>query len=134
MDLEQAVGALRDALASETDVRSAWLFGSAAKGSARQDSDLDVAVWMQGECSFERLARLASKLEGATGRPVDLVVLNGANPLVARDAIRGIPLFTRDEGAEIEFVLAVDREAEDWAEFVASFLEERRRVREESRS
>ncbi|MBE3591146.1 MAG: nucleotidyltransferase domain-containing protein [Firmicutes bacterium] len=47
VDLEQVVRALRDALASETDVLSAWLFGSAARGAARQDSDLDVAVWMK---------------------------------------------------------------------------------------
>ena len=36
---------LRNALAGRRDVRVAYLFGSRARGDAREDSDVDVAVY-----------------------------------------------------------------------------------------
>jgi uncharacterized protein YutE (UPF0331/DUF86 family) len=66
-------------------------------------------------------------LERAAARPVDAIVLDRASPLVAREAARGIPILSRDPYAELEWVLAVEREAEDWRAFLSSFLDERAR-------
>gem|GEM_PF-5645110 len=121
---------LRQALLPESDVRSAWLFGSVAAGRTRRDSDVDVGVWMGGDCTFERLADLTAHVERGTGLPIDLIVLDRATPPLVLDAIHGVPVLTRDERAEIEWVLQVSREAEDWRAFLASFLEERRHGRE----
>lgn len=126
----EIAASLAAALLPENDVRSAWLFGSTAAGRARQDSDVDVGVWMDGDCTFERFADLAARIEGRTGLPIDLLVLDRASPLVVMDAVNGIPVLTRDERAQLEWVLQVSREAEDWGEFLASFLRERRRHRE----
>ncbi len=77
---------LAEALAAETNVRLAVLFGSEARGDAGAASDLDVAV--AGPDARE-LPLLALKLERATGRPVDLIALTTAPPLlrfqIARD-------------------------------------------------
>ena len=42
-DREALVASLRRALLGRTDVRVAYLFGSRARGDAREDSDADVA-------------------------------------------------------------------------------------------
>ncbi|MDR2549042.1 MAG: nucleotidyltransferase domain-containing protein [Desulfobulbus sp.] len=41
---EAALGLLRETLAAAPMLRSAWLFGSRAKGTARSNSDIDIAV------------------------------------------------------------------------------------------
>jgi predicted nucleotidyltransferase len=77
---------LTQALAAETSVQLAVLFGSEARGTARGTSDLDVAV--AGPDPSE-LGSLALRLERATGRSVDLLSLANAPPLlrfeIARD-------------------------------------------------
>lgn len=63
---------LRQALAGMSIVRMALLFGSRARGTARVDSDVDVAV--QAPAS-EGLA-IAAVLSAACGREVDVVTLD----------------------------------------------------------
>ncbi len=79
---------LAEALAAETDVRLAVLFGSEARGEAGVDSDLDVAV-VGPDASA--LPSLALKLTRAMGRTVDLVAMPTAPPLlrfqIARDGL-----------------------------------------------
>jgi uncharacterized protein len=65
---------LRLALAGRADVRVAVLFGSQARGSARVDSDVDVAVDAPG---VDVLA-LGATLACALGREVDVVTLEDA--------------------------------------------------------
>ncbi len=78
--------ALADALATEPGVRLAVLFGSAARGDAPSGSDLDVGVL--GPHASD-LPSLTVRLERATGRPVDVIALTEAPPLlrfeIARD-------------------------------------------------
>lgn len=127
------VARLRQALLSERDVLGAWLFGSRVTGRPRPDSDVDVGVWMGGvPCGFERRADLTVLLEQTIGLPVDVIVLDRADPLLALDAVNGLPVMTREERRQLEYVLDVAREAEDWRVFLESFLEERRRSREAS--
>jgi len=80
---------LAQALAAEADVQLAVVFGSAARGTERPASDLDLGVI--GPASPARLAALSVTLSRAAGRAVDLVELGGAPPLlrfeVARDGI-----------------------------------------------
>jgi predicted nucleotidyltransferase len=77
---------LLEALTAEPKVRLAVLFGSEARGKADAASDLDVGV--AGPDASE-LPALALRLERATGRPIDLVGLTTAPPLlrfeIARD-------------------------------------------------
>jgi hypothetical protein len=58
-------------------VVSLSLFGSAARGDATEESDIDVAVTLDPAATprgfYCRLDELRERLEAALGRPVDLV-------------------------------------------------------------
>jgi predicted nucleotidyltransferase len=73
------------------------LFGSATRGQLRRESDVDVAVrFVPGPPGFEAEARVAGELHQALRPPreLDLVVLNGASPLLlAEVAAEGVVLY-----------------------------------------
>jgi len=65
-----------------------WLFGSAASGAARPDSDLDIAVLLRSRPSVQDLLAARESLGSALGRDVDLVDLEQASPILAMQVIR----------------------------------------------
>jgi predicted nucleotidyltransferase len=77
--------AIRQALDTEDDVLYALVFGSTARGDQTRSSDIDVAVGLRPGAArdTQALGRLASRLESASGRPVDLVLLDEAPPSLA---------------------------------------------------
>jgi len=87
--LEHLLGA---ALARESDVVFAYLFGSQASGRASASSDIDVAVYLApGVDAFEAHLRLLGALHATLGTErVDLVMLN-SSPI----ALAGRVLSTR---------------------------------------
>jgi hypothetical protein len=91
--------ALRASLAEDPRIAYALVFGSHARGSATPHSDVDVAVGLVAGTrlgAFE-VGALVSRLEGAVGRPVDLVLLDDAPPGLAYRIFRdGRPLLVRD--------------------------------------
>lgn len=79
-------------------VVAAWLFGSRAAGTARSDSDTDIAVLVEPPLSLLRRERLARHLGEAFGTPVDLVdFLTASLPVQARVVRTGRLLFSDDE-------------------------------------
>jgi uncharacterized protein len=66
-------------------VRRLAVFGSAASGDLRPDSDVDVLVEFE-EPSFDAYMDLKFSLEELTGRLVDLVTVNALKPRL-RDRI-----------------------------------------------
>jgi predicted nucleotidyltransferase len=90
-------GAQRRALAElferQPDVVAAYLFGSHARGNAGPLADVDLAVWLDGpQGASERMRRqlaLSGEVASLLGTDeVELVVLNGAPPLLAQRVIR----------------------------------------------
>lgn len=67
------------------------LFGSAARGTARADSDIDVLVAFDGPATSKRYFGVQFYLEDVLGRPIDLVteaaLRERLRPFVERDAI-----------------------------------------------
>jgi hypothetical protein len=93
---------LRAVLEPRAEILEAYLFGSAAAGSAQPHSDVDVAVYLREPrppaSAFGYVADLTAELMGAlrTNR-IDVVVLNEAPPLLYHRVLRdGIRLFSRD--------------------------------------
>jgi predicted nucleotidyltransferase len=74
-----------------------WLFGSEARGRARRDSDVDLAVLSPQPISAERFLSARLDLEASLGRSVDLVDLRRASPILGRQVVRdGRLLVDRD--------------------------------------
>ncbi|HEX7339262.1 MAG TPA: nucleotidyltransferase domain-containing protein [Rhodanobacteraceae bacterium] len=79
---------LTQALARHTDLRLAIVFGSVAKGTARPDSDIDVAVKADAPLTPAQKMRLIEDIAMATGRPVDLIDLAVAGEPLLGEIIR----------------------------------------------
>jgi uncharacterized protein len=94
--------AMRAVLAEDPRVAYALLFGSRARGSAHDASDLDLAVGLVGGAPLAPLALgdLISRLEEASGRTVDLLLLDEAPPAIAYRVFRdGRPIVVNDPRA-----------------------------------
>lgn len=122
-------------------VRSLGLFGSAARGAAREDSDLDFVVEFETK-SFDAYLDLKAFLERLFGCPVDLVLREAIKPRLRETILRcmngyGLCLWRlgrRDEAARvfdrmlwmnpadnqgIRFLLPAVRDGKRWEESVS---------------
>ena len=101
MDIDERI---RLALEDQYDICLAYLFGSCASGAARPGSDVDVAILFDHLPTPALLDRLTENLGAATERRVDLVVLNVAPPLLAREVVaRGRLVMCRNEDERVRF-------------------------------
>lgn len=99
------IEALRNALADDQRIAFALLFGSMGRGSAGTGSDVDVAIGLRPGASLEalELGDLVSRLEAATARSVDVVLLDEApSPLAYRAFRDGQLILERDHAALAE--------------------------------
>jgi predicted nucleotidyltransferase len=97
--------ALRRALERDSRLTYALLSGSSARGSAHAGSDLDIAVGLPPGMRLDAqgVGELVSTLERATGRSIDLLLLDEAPPAVAYRVFRdGRVLLERDHAAFVE--------------------------------
>jgi predicted nucleotidyltransferase len=120
---------VREAVArGPADVLAVYVFGSHARGTARRDSDLDVAVLLRAAPPRTLLGQplaLADQLGTATRRGVDLVVLNTAPPDLVHRVLRdGVLVRDLDPAARIRFEVAARNAYFD----LKPFLDRYRRV------
>ncbi len=109
MDRDATIRTLRERLATEPDLMSAWLFGSVARGTDRTSSDVDVAVLSaSGSVPFERVSDLSAELGIDLGRDVQIVDLHDAPPDLVHRVLRdGVLLLDRDRAKRIGFEVRV---------------------------
>lgn len=108
---DQLIRDLRELL---PDAGAAWLFGSAAQGRLRADSDIDIAV-RHGE-PFDAMERfeLAIQLAKRWGRDVDLLDFARLSPLMQVQVIQGRKLFDDDPVAgHLEVARALRQRQDD---------------------
>ena len=116
---------ITELLSATPGVAAAYVFGSVASGTARADSDVDIAILFTvtppHTLESARFA-LAGQLEAALGAPVDLVVLNDAPvDLSIRVLRQGRLLVDRDASARIGFEVRTRNEAFDLEPVLARY-------------
>ncbi len=138
-DFPDAVARALDPIAS---IRVAWLFGSRSKGTARADSDIDIAVAfahdLDDRAREDARRDIVDALTDALGRlgeRVDVVDLDRCDSAIGFAAIRhGQRLFARSERDRIEAEVSVcKRHADDEPRrqlFRAAAIEAARRMGE----
>jgi len=116
---------LRAVLAAEDRIAAAYLFGSAARGTASSRSDLDVAVLFETDPprTLEGMHDdLRTALERATGRRVDLVVLNRAPADLIHHVLHGGQLLLeRNRGTRVRFEVRARNEYFDLLPFLEAY-------------
>lgn len=81
---------IRQILQNYPHVRLALLFGSLAKGNARKDSDLDLAIATDHPLDSGQKMQLIAELASAIGRPIDLVdIAMIGEPLLGQIIVHG---------------------------------------------
>ncbi len=78
---------LRDQFAEDRALRVAVLYGSAASGTMRPDSDVDVAVLYNHPLTVEERLELMARLQDRLGQAVDLVDLAAANGVLLQQIL-----------------------------------------------
>lgn len=120
---------LADALAGLAPVKLAVVFGSVARGDAHEGSDLDVAILPAGDLSLQDQGTIVRALELASGREVDLVLLDRVDDGLAwRIARDGICLASNPASAFAEWRARVATEHADWVEMRGDAVEQYRRA------
>lgn len=97
-EISQIDAQLRKVLEHFPGVSLAVLFGSIAAGRARTDSDLDIAVVTDNPLTVAEKIAMTQALADSTGRPIDLIDLNGAGePLLGQILRHGRRLLGDDK-------------------------------------
>lgn len=95
-------------------IAAAYLFGSVARETARDASDVDIGVLFEEDPprTLEGLhSELADQIEALLGRVVDLVVLNRAPADLAHRVLRdGVRVCDRNRSARIRYEVRVRNE------------------------
>ncbi len=95
---------LKGLLGPLDDVELAFLFGSAAVDRECPRNDVDLAILFRERPDYDRLAELRDDIAGGIGEAVDIVVLNGASPVVRMQVLRkGRRLVAREGGSYADF-------------------------------
>jgi hypothetical protein len=128
--IEQVAPRLRAFCAARDDIEAAWVFGSVARGTARADSDVDIAILPPSNHSAEERwalkLDLAFHLPDALGvRDVDVMVAPEAGVLLAHRAlVEGERVYGDASRAAAEAEIAAMREYVDF-EWVLRLMEQR---------
>ncbi|MDQ3157630.1 MAG: nucleotidyltransferase domain-containing protein [Actinomycetota bacterium] len=89
--LKEAAGPVLKALAADHGYRQLAVFGSVARGEARQDSDIDLLVDAPAGTSSFAFIRFKQLIEQVLGREIDLIAYGGLKPEmdddIRRDAV-----------------------------------------------
>ena len=107
---------IKSLLAPVDNVVFAYLFGSYADGTFSQESDVDVAVYLD-DTSLDAQLSLRHRIEKALGKKVDLVILNRIRNIYLLENIldNGIPV--KDHPKRLDFEVRKQHEILDFKQF-----------------
>jgi len=91
----------------------AFLHGSARNGRVKEDSDIDIALFIDGKPTlglYEKVSALVAT--AASGARCDIGILNNAEPVYRFEALKGKLLFFRNQEQYLNFFSLTCREYE----------------------
>lgn len=91
MDINQLLQSKRQEImqiAARNGAYNVRVFGSAARGDARPDSDIDFLVNLEANRSLLDLARLLRELQTLLNHPVDVVTEAGLRPRIRPQVLK----------------------------------------------
>ncbi len=140
MDKNTLINKLGEYLKARKDISFAYLFGSIAKGTSHNESDIDIGVYFTPKnkmLEYESIEEydgedtVWSDIENITKKQTDLIVLNRASATLFDGVFRtGVLLYDNGSGMRTRLLLAITDAAEEFRDFVTDFY----RIRERSRS
>jgi predicted nucleotidyltransferase len=113
-------------LASEANLKVALVYGSAATGKLRRDSDVDVAVLFAKPLSMDERLELCERLTATTHREIDLVDLcNLGGEILHQVLTKGRVLIKNDEKAYYSLAKRMVYDRQDFMPLVRRSQRER---------
>ncbi len=82
------------------EIDFALLFGSAQSGLLKNNSDIDIAVYLNTLLTPELMLSIVKSVEKTVSLNCDLTVLNTASEILRFEALKGRVLFVRDNKIE----------------------------------
>ena len=118
----------KEVLRAVPGLRLAILYGSAATGKMRADSDVDIALLFDSPLDAEQKMMLISYLERELQRDVDLVDLFNLSGTILKQILRkGRVLLQSKQGARAELIRKMIYNQADMMPYVSRTLIERQR-------
>ena len=108
-----------DELIGQFKINLIYIFGSFAKGNNREDSDLDIAVLLEGETNpFIKLELLNELIDIFHRDDIDLVILNSVDEVLKFQVIKyGKVIYMEDLTTKVMFEARVMSEYMDMEHF-----------------
>ena len=125
------ISELRKIFESHPEVLSVYIFGSAAMGLLRKDSDIDIAARLKEDFpphdTNDLRLKLHDILEHVFQRKVDVVVMNGASlKMVHQIYTNGLLVYAVDLSNELEFRIQKQKEYFDFQYYLEKELHDLR--------
>ena len=123
--MDDSIPKLSALLAERDDLVLALLFGSRAAGTARPDSDVDLALLGRGPLGTDVKLEVMRRVGAAFGTAVDVVDLHGTPEPVTGEALAGVRLLGDDRTFAELLIRHLDN-VEDFIPLQRRILDERR--------
>lgn len=124
---QKIIDQIKSVLGSEPGIKLALLYGSAASGSMRPDSDVDVAVLFDAPMDAEKKMMLLSRLELALSREVDLIDLFSLSGTILKQVLCKGWVLIKTPSAWVNLVRRMLYNQQDMMPYVTRTLIERQR-------
>ncbi len=125
--MKNELKAVTELISREHGLLLAWVFGSVAAGTAGVESDLDMAILSENPLEADEKAGLIERLSILTGRPVDLVDMRCAGPVVTREIFsQGKMILQRDQEQYARLLMRYWFDQSDWLPYRKQIIDKRR--------
>lgn len=118
-EVEKVLDKRIDMLVHDYGIKLIYIFGSYAKGENREDSDLDIAMFFEGEVNGFIKLDILDRLVGIFNREdIDLVILNNVDEVLKFQVIKyGKIIYMEDLLTKVTFEARVMSEYMDMEHF-----------------